>query len=156
MIADETKRPAFARAAHAASTKAAPHASAEMLSAAEARDETEAWNDMCQSCGACCSYSADWPRFSLEAEAHLDSIPRELVDDAEHGMRCIGDRCAALTGVVGRSTSCAIYALRPDVCRACSPGDAECLQARRHFGLSSLAAAAPAPSEVCVPDGVQP
>jgi uncharacterized protein len=50
-------------------------------------------------------------------------------------MRCIGDRCAALTGRIGVSTSCGIYALRPDVCRACDPGDDACLTARRHFQL---------------------
>jgi hypothetical protein len=92
-------------------------------------------DDLCRTCGACCSYSADWPRFSLETEARLDRIPRELVAADEGGMRCSGARCAALVGVVGRSTSCAIYPLRPDVCRACLPGDAECRQARRHFGL---------------------
>jgi len=135
VIADKTKRPALARAAHVASTETAPHAGADMPDAVEARDEAEDWNDMCRSCGACCSYSADWPRFSLEPEAHLDSIPRELVDDTERGMRCIGDRCAALTGVVGRSTSCTIYALRPHVCEACTPGDGACREARRHFGL---------------------
>ena len=135
MIADETKRPAFARAAHAAA-EARALAGADMSGVAtRSYDKTEDWSDMCQSCGACCSYSADWPRFSLEPEAHLDSIPRELVDDTEHGMRCIGNRCAALTGIVGQSTSCAIYALRPQVCEACTPGDDACRKARRHFGL---------------------
>jgi Fe-S-cluster containining protein len=102
-----------------------------MIAAAETHDES----DMCRSCGACCSYSADWPRFSLESEAQLDRIPAELVDDGQGRMRCTGSRCAALRGVVGRSTACAIYALRPDVCRACLPGDAACQTARRHFGL---------------------
>jgi hypothetical protein len=100
----------------------------------DGQDEQDG-NDMCRSCGACCSYSADWPRFSLESEAHLDRIPREFVGEGERGMRCTGARCAALDGVVGRSTSCTIYALRPDVCRACLPGDDACQQARRHFGL---------------------
>ena len=136
MIADETKWPASARAAHAAAeTRVLAGAEMSRVAAFEACDETEDWNDMCRSCGACCSYSADWPRFSLEPEAHLDSIPRELVDDTEHGMRCIGNRCAALTGVVGQSTSCSIYALRPHVCAACTPGDGACREARRHYGL---------------------
>ena len=134
MIADETMRPALARAAQAvpagkASVADAPASS--LLAAVEALDS----DDVCRTCGACCSYSADWPRFSLESEAQLERIPRQLVGDNEHGMRCTGDRCAALVGVVGRSTSCAIYPLRPDVCRACLPGDAECREARRHFGL---------------------
>ena len=90
---------------------------------------------MCRSCGACCAYSAEWPRFSLESEAELDRIPREFVDDAERGTRCIGNRCSALEGVVGHATTCAIYAVRPHVCRECMPGDGACLEARRHFGL---------------------
>jgi uncharacterized protein len=89
----------------------------------------------CQACGACCSYSAEWPRFSLESEAELDMIPRAYVDDARGRMRCAGDRCAALTGEVGVATSCAIHAVRPQVCRACLPGDAACLMARRRFNL---------------------
>jgi uncharacterized protein len=113
VIADATRRTAPARAASA----------------------IPADDDMCRTCGACCSYSAEWPRFSLETEARLDRIPRELVAEDERGMRCAGDRCAALAGIVGRSTACTIYPLRPDVCRACSPGDAECREARRRFGL---------------------
>jgi Fe-S-cluster containining protein len=90
---------------------------------------------MCRACGACCSYSPEWPRFSLESDADIERIPRELVDDGAGRMRCNGDRCTALVGEVGKSTSCAIYAVRPDVCRTCLPGDDECLTARRRFGL---------------------
>ena len=50
-------------------------------------------------------------------------------------MRCDGDRCAALTGDVGVATSCAVYDVRPDVCRTCEPGDAACVAARLGFGL---------------------
>jgi hypothetical protein len=90
---------------------------------------------MCQACGACCSFSAEWPRFSLEDDAALDRIPRAFVDDDRGRMRCDGDRCAALVGKVGVATSCAIYAVRPDVCRACLPGDDACEMARRRFQL---------------------
>jgi uncharacterized protein len=90
---------------------------------------------MCQACGACCSFSADWPRFSLEDDAALDRIPCAFVDDSLGRMRCEGDRCAALVGDVGVATSCAIYTVRPDVCRACVPGDDACEMARRRFGL---------------------
>ena len=90
---------------------------------------------VCRACGACCSFSSEWPRFSLEEEAALDLIPSALVDD-EHGrMRCDNDRCLALVGEVGVSTACSIYAVRPDVCRACLPGDDACQMARRRFGL---------------------
>jgi hypothetical protein len=135
VIADEaTMRPTLARAADAnpagkASVARIPGAS--LLGAVEGPNS----DDLCRTCGACCSYSADWPRFSLESEARLDRIPRTLVGDGKRGMRCTGTRCAALVGIVGQSTSCAIYPLRPDVCRACSPGDPECGEARRHFGL---------------------
>ena len=69
--------------------------------------------NFCQSCGACCSYSANWPRFTIEDDAALDLIPAKYVNARQSGMRCDGDRCAALTGDVGVATSCAIYAERP-------------------------------------------
>ena len=90
---------------------------------------------LCQACGACCAYSAEWPRFSLEDDAALDRIPPALVDDSLARMRCVGDRCSALAGEIGVATACTIYADRPDVCRACLPGDDACLMARRRFGL---------------------
>jgi uncharacterized protein len=92
----------------------------------------------CQACGACCSYSSNWPRFTVEADAALDLIPTELVNDRLSGMRCEGERCAALQGKVGVATACTIYAIRPEVCRTCMPGDAECAMARRRFGLKVL------------------
>jgi uncharacterized protein len=93
----------------------------------------------CQSCGACCAYSANWPRFTIEDDATLDRIPADFVNERLSGMRCDGDRCCALTGSIGVTTACAIYALRPEVCRTCQPGDAECAMARRRFGLGVLA-----------------
>ncbi|RAI36180.1 YkgJ family cysteine cluster protein [Rhodoplanes serenus] len=93
----------------------------------------ETWS--CQTCGACCSFSAEWPRFSLESEADIARIPAVHVDDAAGRMRCVGDRCSALVGEVGSDTACSVYAVRPEVCRACEPGDPECLMARAHWGL---------------------
>src|SRR6516162_9680335 len=90
---------------------------------------------VCRACGACCSFSPDWPRFSTESDAELDRIPAFLVDDNHSRMRCEGNRCTALTGEVGMSTSCSIYALRPQVCRVCLPGDEACQEARSLFGL---------------------
>jgi uncharacterized protein len=98
----------------------------------------------CQACGACCAFSHDWPRFTLEADADLDFIPEQLVNAAGSGMRCVGNRCSALIGEVGRSTSCSIYGLRPDVCRACEPGDDACRMARHHFQLDEEDGHAPA------------
>jgi uncharacterized protein len=100
---------------------------------------TGADGNLCQACGACCGYSENWPRFSTEEDAALDLIPPALVNDRSSGMRCDGDRCAALKGKIGEVTSCSIYAVRPEVCRACMPGDAECAMARRKFGLEPLA-----------------
>ena len=89
----------------------------------------------CQTCGACCATSAEWPRFTTEDDDDIALIPRDYVADDDRGMRCVGDRCSALTGKVGVATACAIYGLRPDVCRACLPGDPECLLARARHGL---------------------
>src|SRR5262245_59328139 len=70
---------------------------------------------LCQSCGACCAFSRAWPRFSVEDDADLARIPRALVDKSQARMRCHGDRCSALEGDVGVATSCAVYAVRPEV-----------------------------------------
>jgi Fe-S-cluster containining protein len=94
--------------------------------------------EVCQACGACCAYSAEWPRFSLETDAALAAIPHAYVDDARGRMRCVGDRCAALEGRIGVATACAVYAVRPDVCRACLPGDDACRIARRRVGLAPI------------------
>jgi uncharacterized protein len=92
----------------------------------------------CQACGACCAYSSNWPRFSTEDDAALDRIPRAFVNATMSGMRCEGERCSALSGEIGVATSCGVYAVRPEVCRTCMPGDAECLLARRRHGLPAL------------------
>jgi uncharacterized protein len=92
----------------------------------------------CQACGACCAYSQNWPRFTTEDDAALDLIPEDYVNERQSGMRCDGDRCSALSGQIGVRTSCAIYAVRPEVCRTCMPGDVECGMARRRYGLEPL------------------
>ncbi len=97
----------------------------------------------CRACGACCAHSAEWPRFALEDDAALAAIPPVYVDDARGTMRCEGDRCSALVGDVGVATSCAVYAVRPDVCRACLPGDDACAIARRGFTLAAISSATP-------------
>lgn len=93
----------------------------------------------CQACGACCAYSAEWPRFTTEDEDALARLPQDLIADDGSGMRCNGVRCSALKGTVGVATSCSVYADRPDVCRACEPGDDACQMARAKFGLAPLA-----------------
>jgi len=98
----------------------------------------------CQSCGACCAYSANWPRFTVEDDEALDAIPAELVNDRLSGMRCDGERCCALSGTIGQATACTIYTLRPEVCRECQPGDPECAMARRRHKLPPLPGGGPA------------
>jgi Fe-S-cluster containining protein len=93
---------------------------------------------ICRSCGACCAYSREWPRFTTETDAAIDRIAPKFVDDGLARMRCDGERCSALIGDVGATTSCAVYAVRPDVCRACAPGDEACRMARQRFGLDPL------------------
>ena len=48
----------------------------------------------CQSCGACCATSRDWPRFSTEDDAALDLIPEKFINARQSGMKCDGDRCS--------------------------------------------------------------
>jgi uncharacterized protein len=105
----------------------------------ESRGPAIAVESPCQDCGACCGYSKDWPRFTTEDDAALDAIPKEFVNERQSAMRCEGDRCSALSGQIGVATSCLIYAVRPEVCRTCMPGDAECAMARRRHGLPPLA-----------------
>jgi uncharacterized protein len=92
----------------------------------------------CQACGACCEYSAQWPRFSLESDATLALIPDKFIAANLSGMRCDGDRCSALIGKVGEATACTIYNIRPEVCRECLPGDDACSMARARHGLPAL------------------
>jgi hypothetical protein len=75
----------------------------------------------------------------VETEADILAIPAAFA--SERGMRCEGNRCSALDGDVGVQTSCTIYAVRPEVCRSCQPGDAECNIARKKFGLAALVGA---------------
>lgn len=89
----------------------------------------------CQSCGACCAFSRDWPRFTTEDERDLERIPRVFADHHAGRMQCDGERCSALLGEVGVSTACAVYSVRPEVCRTCEPGDDACQMARDKFGL---------------------
>jgi Fe-S-cluster containining protein len=103
-------------------------------------DISTASTSPCQASGASCSYSRNWPRFTIEDDTALDLIPAQFVNARLSGMRCDGERCSALTGLVGEATACGIYAVRPEVCRTCMPGDTECAMARRRFGLPVLPA----------------
>ena len=85
----------------------------------------------CQSCGACCAFSWEWPAFIGPGDG--EDIPAHMVEDGR--MRCHGDRCVALAGRLGVDVHCTVYADRPLVCREFTAGDDECLAVRRHFGF---------------------
>lgn len=89
----------------------------------------------CQTCGACCAYQADWPRFSMETDEEIAKIPENFIAADLSGMRFETGRCTALTGELGKHVGCAVYANRPHVCRTCMPGDPECIMARQALGL---------------------
>jgi Fe-S-cluster containining protein len=93
---------------------------------------------VCRTCGACCATSRGWPRFTTEDDSELERIPRVFADHARGRMKCDGDRCSALEGEVGISTSCLVYEVRPEVCRACEPGDDACGMARRRWGMPPI------------------
>ncbi|WP_035691676.1 YkgJ family cysteine cluster protein [Azospirillum halopraeferens] len=85
----------------------------------------------CEACGACCTYSWEWPAFIGPGDG--DGIPSYLVEDGR--MRCDGDRCAALVGTPGSSVFCRVYEDRPLVCREFTAGSDACRAVRRHFGF---------------------
>ena len=82
---------------------------------------------------------AELAAFTTEDDAALDLIPensstsgcRECAATATAARRC--------PGKVGEATACLIYAVRPEVCRTCMPGDVECAMARKRHGLPVLA-----------------
>lgn len=92
----------------------------------------------CMSCGACCAWSDTWPEFGDDEEdppERMDAIPMDMVD-CDHGrMKCDGDRCSALVGVIGVAVSCSIYEHRPAVCRQFSPGSDGCRMVRRGMAI---------------------
>lgn len=103
----------------------------------------------CQTCGACCCNLAVNRDAGLEeyvevtARDSLFLVPELLErwavrsEDGSWHLKVVGgDRCAALSGVLGRRVSCELYALRPAPCRSVEPGSAECLEARAERGLS--------------------
>ena len=86
----------------------------------------------CNTCGACCAYSPDWPELAPDDHGP-DGPPAEWVDEGY--IRWGEGRCSALSGTIGDCTRCVIYARRPSPCRACQPGSTPCLDARRRHGL---------------------
>jgi Fe-S-cluster containining protein len=100
--------------------------------------DTAADEALCKSCGACCDYSADWPRFWTDSDEDIARLPANLVAEDGNAMACDGNRCKALIGIVGEAVHCSVYLIRPEVCHACLPGDDACAMAREHHGLPPL------------------
>jgi len=92
----------------------------------------------CRTCGACCAYSAEWPRFTVESDEEIDAIPPAHIAEDLSGMRCEDDRCSALAGEIGMFVTCTIHAVRPAVCRDCEPGDDACEMARALYGFEPI------------------
>ncbi|WP_114860601.1 YkgJ family cysteine cluster protein [Azospirillum brasilense] len=85
----------------------------------------------CESCGACCAYSWEWPTFIGDWDG--DGIMEHLKEDGR--MRCNGNRCAALMGTLGESVFCSVYEHRPLVCREFTAGSDACHTVRSQLGL---------------------
>ena len=92
----------------------------------------------CTRCGACCStfrVSFYW--------SEGERLPERMVEQVTPTMACMSGtwgpapRCVALQGRVGENVRCAVYELRPPVCRDVVPGDARCIEARRRHGLAA-------------------
>ena len=93
----------------------------------------------CRRCGACCR---TFPVFaSHEDAAREPRIAQEGLLLPQH-LQAPGwafklhqlpfhERCCFL----GEDGLCAIYAMRPDVCREFAPGDEQCLEARERAGV---------------------
>lgn len=100
--------------------------------------DTAGDSGLCQSCGACCAHSREWPRFTLESDDDIARIPPALIATDGSGMRCDGERCAALAGTINSAVSCTVYTVRPIVCRDCLPGDDACTMARTARNLPPI------------------
>lgn len=88
----------------------------------------------CESCGACCAYSWTWPTFVGVHDG--DGVPRHLTENGR--MRCDGDRCTALRGIIGDEVTCIVYEDRPLVCMEFAAGSDACHAVRVHFGLEGV------------------
>jgi len=98
-----------------------------------------AGESVCLACGACCAAL----RVSFPEGDGL-RVPTELTVVTTPGhqrmRRQPSGACTALRGTVGQGTTCAIYAQRPEPCRAFEPSTPEvpnpyCDEARATFGL---------------------
>jgi len=107
-------------------------------------------NNPCLSCGACCAFyraSFYWAETDLQSP---DGVPADMtvrVNDfyvAMKGTEIQPTRCIALSGTIGESVTCTIYARRSSVCRNFVPAwqdslsTTRCGKARLAHGLPAL------------------
>jgi Fe-S-cluster containining protein len=102
----------------------------------------------CRTCGACCvdldriGYVADLGERdeSRMGARRLRRYAERSDVSALSSTRAVErggwEVCSALRGTPGRRCSCAIYEVRPRVCRAFRAGSAGCRQARRDAGVA--------------------
>ena len=101
----------------------------------------------CRSCGACCWGGED----SGDGIASVEPADRERMGPRRVRLHVLGEAtaaawkpqrlgvlaghkalvCSALRGSLFSRVSCAVYAVRPEVCRRYEPGSRRCLDARR-------------------------
>ncbi|BDW85319.1 YkgJ family cysteine cluster protein [Roseicyclus marinus] len=94
----------------------------------------------CTACGACCFGGHD--RYIAILPMDRDRpIPETATHEIEgrRYMKMACGHCAQLTIAPDGQTLCAIYADRPEACRAFRAGSFECLKARQHRGAEALA-----------------
>lgn len=111
----------------------------------------------CMTCGACCAHFRVSFYWGESDPQQGGSVPPSLTEEVTPFRRCMrgtnqaAPRCVALTGEIGRTVACSIYADRPTPCREFgvtfdddgtlrfTPEDlARCTAARAAWGLPPL------------------
>ncbi len=86
----------------------------------------------CLACGACCFGPRDYidVRATDLVRMSAPTVRRFVLGERSRSMRMAKGHCAALR-IVRSQHYCTIYAERPEACRSITPGNRECLSARR-------------------------
>jgi Fe-S-cluster containining protein len=108
------------------------------------------WQDLCQTCGACCAAFRVSFYWAEAGKAVADSVPADMTCQvapllcAMKGTDQPHPRCIALQGRVGVRVWCSIYERRPSVCHEVLPSghggmaNLWCDRARAIWGLPPL------------------
>ena len=91
----------------------------------------------CLACGACCYGPAEYVSVTASDLRGMSArTAGRLVVKRKDRMflKMVHGRCAALHARQGHF-SCRVYAERPTPCRVVTPGDRECIDARRRHGI---------------------